>query len=97
MVNGWSLPDIGIAAALAASTSHVAVLYTELDPDPEATRQVMADYRPARIVIIGGTTAVSQAAADAIAAADPDATLDPISGQSRTQTAAAVRQLLTTP
>ena len=90
IANGWSPPDIGAAAALSARTADSAVLYTgpgTLDSD---TAAALRDYRPARIVIIGGTAAVSNAVQAAISAAAPEAALERFAGATRVATAAAV-------
>ena len=88
VANGWSPPDIGAAASLAARTPGSAVAYTEPDELPAATAQLLRDYQPARVVIIGGDTAVTPAVAAAIAAAAPDASTERVTGATRIDTAA---------
>ncbi len=87
IANGWSPPDIGVAATLAARLAHSAVLYTQAGELPTASRQLIADMSPRSVVIVGGTTAVSQAVEDEIRAAASSASLERISGSSRTHTA----------
>ena len=90
VVNGWSPPDIGAATALAAAIENSAVVYTTPDALPQATLDVITDYRPARIIIVGGTAVVPEAVRDAIAVAVPGLGIERIAGRSRTHTAAAV-------
>ena len=98
IANGWSPPDIGAAAALAARTPRSAVLYTRTGTLPDTAAAVIADYRPARIVIIGGTAAVAPATADAIRDIVPAADLHRIAGTDRHHTAAhTARQALGDP
>ena len=89
IANGWSAPDSGVAAALAVRTPNAAVLYTAADELPEATAAVIEEYRPLRIVIVGGTTAVSAEAAAAVSAAAPAIEVERLEGATRTDTAAA--------
>ena len=88
IANGWSPPDIGAAAALAARTPRSAVLYVAADALPEPTAAVIADYRPARIVIVGGVAAVTPAVAEAVRDTVPAAAVDRIAGADRADTAA---------
>ncbi|MYI26628.1 MAG: hypothetical protein F4064_00890, partial [Acidimicrobiales bacterium] len=88
IANGWSPPDIGAAAALAARTPRSAVLYTYPDRLPAAAADVLADYRPTRIVIVGGTAAVTEAAAEAVRNVVPASALERIAGADRADTAA---------
>ncbi|MYI08480.1 MAG: hypothetical protein F4111_03470 [Acidimicrobiales bacterium] len=88
IANGWSPPDIGAAAALAARTPRSAVLYTYPDRLPAAAADVLADYRPPRIVIVGGTAAVTEAAAEAVRNVVPASALERIAGADRADTAA---------
>ena len=92
IANGWSPPDVGIATALAARISAAAVAYTAPDELPEPTRELIADYRPARVVIIGGTGAVSADIARAIRSASPGTRLTRIAGSGRIDTAAQAAQ-----
>ena len=94
IANGWSAPDLGAAAAAAGRTANSAVLFTASDSLPEATRDVITDYLPSRIVIVGGTAAVSAAVAEAIAAANPAADVQRLEGATRVDTAAAAARLV---
>ena len=66
VTNGWSAPDVGAAAALAARTGRSAVIYTAAGELSEGTAAVLGEYRPSRVVIIGGTAAVSAEVQDSI-------------------------------
>ena len=90
VVNGWSPADIGAAAALAARTERSAVLYTDAGALSEPAETLVSDYQPAKIFVIGGSAAVSEAAAASLSAAAPDAALRRIAGTDRAATAAAV-------
>lgn len=96
IANGWSAADLGVAAVVAARALNSAVLYVERDTLPDTTAQVIADYRPAKIVIVGGVAAVSAEVAEAISAAVPDGTaVERVEGATRTSTAAeAVQKLI---
>ena len=69
VANGWSPPDIGAAAALAASSGRAAVVYVEAGRLPDATAALLGDYEVARVIVVGGTAAVSAEVHDAIGAA----------------------------
>ena len=96
VANGWSPSDVGVAAAYAAAVGDAAVGYVGPGVLPEATAALIRDYRPARVVVIGGRAAVSDGVRAAIAAAAPNSTvIRRISGSTRADTAArAARQLL---
>ena len=89
VANGWSPPDVGVAAALAARTPGAAVAFTAAHELSVATAVLLDEYRPDRVVVIGGTSAVSESVQAAIAAAAVDATTDRVSGGDRALTAAA--------
>ncbi|WP_420621973.1 Calx-beta domain-containing protein [Candidatus Poriferisodalis sp.] len=54
VANGWSPPDIGAAAALAARSGRAAVLYTEAATLSEASAALLRDYEVARVILVGG-------------------------------------------
>ncbi len=98
VANGWSPPDIGVAAALSARTAGSAVLHTEAGQLSAETAAVLRDYQPARIVFIGGTAAITNQAKEQARTTAPDATAPRYSGSTRTQTAAFVaRRILGNP
>ena len=95
IANGWSPPDIGAAAALAARSGRAAVAYTQRDALPEPTAALLRDYEIARVFIVGGTAAISDAVAQRIAVLAPDATVTRLVGTDRIDTAAqAARRVL---
>ena len=89
VANGWSPPDIGVAAALAASTRRSAVLYTEGGSLPDAAADLLREYAPTRVVIVGGTAAVSDEVLASIKAASPASSVSQVTGADRVATAAA--------
>ena len=99
VANGGSPPDIGAAAALAARSGRSAVLYTQRDRLPEVSAALLRDYQVARVVLIGGTAAISAETHDAIAAAaGGDASVSRLVGADRVDTAAqAARRVLGNP
>ena len=98
VANGWSPPDIGAATALASRSGRSAVLYTQRDRLPEQSAALLRDYRVARVIVIGGTAAISTSVADAIAAATGDASISRLTGADRLDTAAqAARRVLGNP
>ena len=90
VANGWSPADIGVAAALSARTPRSAVVYTAVGALPDATRQLLSGYRPARVLVVGGEAAVSPAVESEVRAAVPGVTFERVHGATRTATAAGV-------
>ena len=89
MANGWSPPDVGVAAALAAVIDNAAVAYTTAQTLPSYTAALIRDYRIGRVIIVGGRAAVSDAVRQAVAdAASNGAAIRRVSGSTRTHTAA---------
>ena len=70
IANGWSLADVGAAAAAVAAGAADGVLYAGHDDLGEPTRGVLRTHRPSKILIAGGTAALSasveSAATDAV-------------------------------
>ena len=98
VANGWSPPDIGAAAALAARSGRSAVIYTQRDSLPEASASLLRDYNVTRVIVIGGTAAISTEVYDQIAAAASDASISRLTGADRVDTAAqAARRVLGNP
>ncbi|WP_423922595.1 S8 family serine peptidase [Candidatus Poriferisodalis sp.] len=98
VANGWSPPDIGAAAALAARSGRSAVIYTERDRLPEASAALLRDYQVARVVLIGGTAAISEQVHDEIVAVASGASVSRLTGADRIDTAAqAARRVLGNP
>ena len=96
IANGWSPPDVGVAAALAAATENAAVAYTGRASLPEVTAALIRDYRPTQIIITGGSAAVHNDVRTAITSTAPEgADIRRITGRTRTDTAArAARRIL---
>ena len=72
VVNGWSGSELRTAAEVAAVTGNGAVAYmsprTIADGLPAATASLIADYRPARVVLVGLPDEIGTAAEAAVAA-----------------------------
>ena len=88
VANGWSPPDIGAAAALAARSGRSAVVYTQAGRLSEASAALLREYEVARVTLIGGTAAISQAVQESIAAAAGGASISRLTGDDRIDTAA---------
>ncbi len=98
VANGWSPPDIGAAAALAARSGRSAVLYTRHESLPAASAALLRDYQVARVMLIGGTAAISNEVYDEIAAVAGGASISRLTGADRVDTAAqAARRVLGSP
>lgn len=87
IVNGGCPPDVAIAAGLAADLPHSAVAFTETESLPAATEQLLRDFKPMRIYLVGGTAVVSEEIQQAIASASPrDVIIRRLTGESRIET-----------
>lgn len=95
VANGWSPPDIGVAAMLSARLDDSAVVYTRADAVSVELRTFIAETSPFRILIVGGPAAVSEAVENDIRAAAGSASIERVSGTSRAHTAQLAAQLLT--
>ncbi len=91
LASGEDFPD-GLAAGPAAAHDGGPVLLTRRDSLPSSTRSGLGALAPARVVIVGGTGAVSPAVQAAVAAALPHARVDRVAGATRYETAAAISQ-----
>jgi subtilisin family serine protease/putative cell wall-binding protein len=89
LASGERFPD-ALAAAPAAVLESGPVLLTRAGELPAATAQQLARLAPARVVIVGGTGAVSGAVENAVRAAVPSATVQRRSGPTRYETAVQV-------
>lgn len=95
IANGWSLHDVGVAAAFAAARDDAAVLYSQTNSLTEATQDVIEKHEPARVVLIGDTDVLTTAIVSELKRAIPSATLQRISDTTRLGVAAqAARQVL---
>lgn len=86
LTSGESAPD-ALAAGAAAVARDSTLLLTQGDGLPESTRAALEQAAPARVVIAGGTAAVSDNVQDAVTALLPDATVSRIAGADRHDTA----------
>lgn len=92
VANGWSLPDVGAAAAAVAAGAADAVLYAERGDLGLPTREALGAHRPGTVLIAGGTAALSAGVeADAATAAGGAATTR-LGGATRLETAALIAQ-----
>ena len=88
IANGWSQPDVGAAAAAVAAGAADAVLYAHRDELGDPTRQVLDRHRPARVLIAGGTAALSTQVQQQATHAAGGAPTSRLGGATRTHTAA---------
>ncbi len=87
IANGWSPPDMGIAAAYAAITSGAAVLYSQTSTLTAPTERRIQALRPRAIVLVGGSAALDTSLHTRLRALAPTAALHRISGSDRIDTA----------
>lgn len=92
VASGTSFPDALAGAALAGSL-HAPVLLTAKGSLPQATKTALTRLRPRRIVVLGGTGAVSAAVATALKAYTAGG-VSRLSGADRYATAAAIAQAM---
>jgi hypothetical protein len=96
LASGERFPD-ALAAAPAAVAEGGPVLLTRAGELPTSTREQLQRLAPSRVVIVGGTGAISAAVASAVQTAVPSATVTRRFGDTRYETAAAVSANLFTP
>lgn len=87
---GTSFPDAVASGPVAGGADGGSVLLTERDSLPVSTSAELARLSPNRVVILGGTAAVSQQVAGAVSSAVPGVTVTRISGPDRFATAASL-------
>lgn len=90
LVNGEDYPD-ALAAAAIAGTQHEPLLLTRPGSLPDVTAQQLERLSPGEVVVVGGTSAVSEAVATK-AASHADSDVRRVAGMNRYQTAAAVAE-----
>ena len=88
IANGWSPPDMGVAAAYAAITSGGAVLYSQTNALTTPTERRIEALRPRAIVLVGGSAALGTSLHTRLRSLAPTAALHRISGSDRIDTAA---------
>lgn len=96
LASGERFPD-ALAAAPAAVAEGGPVLLTKSNELPVSTRDQLQRLAPSRVVIVGGTGAVSAAVATAVQQAVPSATVTRRFGDTRYETAATVSANLFAP
>ena len=90
IANGWSLPDVGVAASAVASGIADAVLYASGDNLGEPTRGVLLRHRPRLVLIAGGPAALTPVVQSEAATAAGGAESRRLGGATRVETAALV-------
>ncbi|WP_420622471.1 carboxypeptidase regulatory-like domain-containing protein [Candidatus Poriferisodalis sp.] len=75
IANGWSLPDVGIAASLAAALDGAAVLYTEQSELGDITAGLLTEHQPTHIVLVNTVEPADRALRTRIAELAPQATV----------------------
>lgn len=73
IADGWSLPDVGVAASLAASLDDAVVLYTSADDLAAATAELIAEHRPAHVFMVDTVTGTQHSLLAQLHASVPDA------------------------
>ncbi|WP_420622459.1 cell wall-binding repeat-containing protein [Candidatus Poriferisodalis sp.] len=87
LANGWSLSDVGTAASAVASGRADAVLYATARSLGDATRDVLEDHEPQRILVVGGAAALSDVVATQAQMAAGGTTPQRLGGATRVETA----------
>lgn len=94
LATGLSFPD-ALAGAAAAGRDGAPVLLVPGTRIPAVVRAELERLRPGRVVLLGGTTALSTAVATAVGIAVPAATVTRLQGADRYATAASVAATFT--
>lgn len=85
LASGRDFPD-ALAAGPAAAHDGGPLLLTERDVLPAATASSLTRLKPSRVVVVGGTTAVTTSVERAVRSLLPGATVDRLSGPDRLAT-----------
>ena len=88
LANGWSLPDVGVAASLVAAGGADVVLYGGIDALGDATADALGELAVSELIAVGGTAALPTAVLNAAAAAAGVGDAKRLSGSTRVHTAA---------
>ncbi len=88
LADGWSLADVGVAAAVVAAGGADVVLYSGSGSLPDQTRQVLAGEAVGGIVVVGGAAAVPDSVVAAAAGAAGGVGTERVGGKDRVATAA---------
>ncbi|WP_175525245.1 cell wall-binding repeat-containing protein [Microbacterium sp. cf046] len=87
LANGFNFPD-ALSGAAAAGTLGGPVLLTSADALPEAVKAELTRLSPSKIIVLGGTSVVSEAVEDSL---NPfSGTVERLAGTSRFETSAAI-------
>jgi putative cell wall-binding protein len=92
VASGASFPD-GLAGGAAAARLGGPLLLSAPDKLPDATRDELARLAPTQVYVLGGTSSLKQAVADAVATTLPGAAVSRLAGANRYATAVAVAGL----
>ena len=87
IANGWSPPDVGAAAPLAGRLD-AAVLYASTDDLGQPTIDALAELDPGRVLLMGGTAALTPSVESEVRRALSGVTVERFSGTDRVDTAA---------
>ena len=88
VANGWSLSDVGTAASLVAAGEGDAVVFAETATLGDATADVMTVFAPSRVVLVGGTAALTADIEEQISRLVPGVSIERFAGTDRIDTAA---------
>ena len=86
IANGWSPPDVGVAAPLADSLGG-SVLFAHKRSLGDATVDALQRLRPSRVIIVGGTAALDVGTEAELGSAIPGVPTQRLGGVDRTDTA----------
>ena len=88
LANGWSLSDVGAAASVVATGGAHGVLYAHKDRLGDVTAEVLRSAQPQRVVIVGGTAALSREIEAELRDLVPGVKVERFGGATRIETAA---------
>jgi len=91
VVTGEKFPD-AVAAGSVAGREMGPVLLTRAGSLPSVTRDELVRLKPARVVVVGGTSAVAESVVQSVRGAVPGAVIDRVAGVDRYDTAAKLSQ-----
>lgn len=87
LANGWSPPDVGAAAPLAASLGG-SVLFAQRDSLGTPTENALRRLAPSQVIIVGGPAALSPAVRSEVVRVLPGVPVERLAGADRVDTAA---------
>lgn len=87
IANGWSAPDVGTAAPLAASLGG-SVLYASADSLGDPTVDALAKLKPSQVILVGGTKALTADIETELGQVVPNVPVTRLAGDDRIHTAA---------